>query len=160
EIRALAKVVDNGHLTRGVKPVHWCFDCGSALAEAEIEYQDKVSPAIYEAYLARDPQAGARAFGVELPEAGDVAATIWTTTPWTLPASLAVSLGPDLEYALVEGPEQGGRRRWLVLADALAERALQRYGVAGVTVHGRAAGAALEHQLLAHPFYAGRDIPV
>ena len=160
EIRALARIVDNGHLTRGVKPVHWCFDCGSALAEAEIEYQDKVSPAIDVAYLARDPQALARAFGVELPEGVDVAVPIWTTTPWTLPASLAVSVGPELEYALVEGPAQGGRRRWLVLADALAERALQRYGVAGVTVHGRVAGSALEHQLLAHPFYAGREIPV
>ena len=160
EIRALARIVDNGHLTRGVKPVHWCFDCGSALAEAEIEYQDKVSPAIDVAYLARDPQAVARAFGVELPEGVEVAVPIWTTTPWTLPASLAVSLGPDLEYALVEGPAQDGRRRWLVLADALAERALQRYGVAGVTVHGRAAGSALEHQLLAHPFYAERAIPV
>src|SRR5690606_34835667 len=160
EIRALARIVDNGHLTRGVKPVHWCFDCGSALAEAEIEYQDKVSPAIDVAYLARDPQAVAHAFGVELPEGVDVAVPIWTTTPWTLPASLAVSVGPELEYALVEGPEQGGRRRWLVLAEALAERALQRYGVAGVTVHGRAAGAVLENQVLAHPFYAERQIPV
>lgn len=162
EIRALAKVVDNGHLTRGVKPVHWCFDCGSALAEAEIEYADKVSPAVDVAYVARDSSAFAHAFGATLPADVDVALPIWTTTPWTLPASLAVSLGADLEYALVQGPvARDGRRRWLVIADALAERALRRYGVDGdVIVHGRVAGSALEHLLLAHPFYAERDIPV
>src|SRR5690606_32494052 len=81
EIRALAKIVDNGHLTRGVKPVHWCFDCGSALAEAEIEYADKVSPAVDVAYAARSPQAVARSFGVEVPEDVEVAVAIWTTTP-------------------------------------------------------------------------------
>lgn len=160
EIRALAKVVANGHLTRGVKPVHWCFDCGSALAEAEIEYQDKVSPAVDVAYMARDSRALARIFGVELPAGVDIALPIWTTTPWTLPASLAVSLGGDLEYALVEGPPHGGHRRWLILADALAARALQRYGVQEAVVHARVSGAALENQLLAHPFYAERDIPV
>ncbi|WP_411832512.1 isoleucine--tRNA ligase [Pseudoxanthomonas mexicana] len=158
EIRALAKIVDNGHLTRGVKPVHWCFDCGSALAEAEIEYHDKVSPAVDVAYAARDAQAFARVFGVELPADADIALPIWTTTPWTLPASLAVSLGADLEYALVEGPAHAGRRRWLVLADALVARALQRYGVAEAVVHGRAAGKALENLQLAHPFYPERDI--
>ncbi|AWV06902.1 isoleucine--tRNA ligase [Marilutibacter maris] len=160
EMRALARIIDNGHLTRGVKPVHWCFDCGSALAEAEIEYQDKVSPAIDVAYAARDPQAIARAFGVALPEGVEVAVPIWTTTPWTLPASLAVSVGPELEYALVEGPAHDGRRRWLVLADALAAAALARYGVDAPVVHGRVAGAALENLVLAHPFYATRDIPL
>ncbi len=159
EIRALAKVVDNGHLTRGVKPVHWCFDCGSALAEAEIEYADKVSPAVDVAYAARSPQAVARKFGVEVPEDVEVAVPIWTTTPWTLPASLAISLGGELDYVLVEGPSQGGKRRWLVLADALAERALKRYGVVDVVVLGRAKGEVLEGQLFAHPFYSERDIP-
>ena len=85
---------------------------------------------------------------------------IWTTTPWTLPASLAVSLGADIEYALVEGPAHNGQSRWLVLASALAERSLGRYGVAEVVVHGHAKGSALENQLLAHPFYANRDIPL
>jgi isoleucyl-tRNA synthetase len=160
EIRALARIVDNGHLTRGVKPVHWCFDCGSALAEAEIEYADKQSPTVDVAYPARDAAAVAAAFGATLPEGAEVAVPIWTTTPWTLPASLAVSLGPELVYALVEGPARDGRRRWLVLADALAERALQRYGVDEVVVHGRVAGAALEHQVLAHPFYDERDVPL
>ncbi len=160
EIRAFARIVDNGHLQRGVKPVYWCFDCGSALAEAEIEYQDKASPAVDVAYAARDPQALAHVFGVELPDGVEVAVPIWTTTPWTLPASLAVALGAALEYQLVEGPARDGKRRWLVLAEARVEAALQRYGVEGVTVHGRAKGAVLENVLLAHPFYAGRDIPL
>jgi len=95
-----------------------------------------------------------------LPEGVEVAVPIWTTTPWTLPASLAVSLGADIDYALVEGPVHDGKPRWLVLASALAERSLARYGVAEVVVHGHAKGAALENQLLAHPFYANRDIPL
>src|SRR5690606_24839721 len=142
----------------------WCFDCGSALAEAEIEYQDKRSPAIDVAYAARQPQALASAFGVALPDGVEVAMPIWTTTPWTLPASLAVSIGPELDYVLVEGPQRDGRRQWLVLAEALAERALKRYGVEELVVHGRALGTELEGQRLQHPFYDtpgnSREIPV
>ncbi|MBB2805352.1 UNVERIFIED_ORG: isoleucyl-tRNA synthetase [Xanthomonas campestris] len=160
EIRALAKVVDNGHLTRGVKPVHWCFDCGSALAEAEIEYADKVSPTVDIAYPARDPAAVAAAFGASLPAGVAVAVPIWTTTPWTLPASLAVSLGAELDYVLVEGPADRGQPCWLVVAEALAGKALSRYGVDTVVVHGHAKGAALEQMLLNHPFYAEREIPL
>ncbi len=160
EMRALAKVIENGHLLRGVKPVYWCFDCGSALAEAEIEYEDKQSPAVDVAYAARDPHALAAKFGVGIDDDVSVAVPIWTTTPWTLPASLAVSLGPDLEYALVEGPAREGKRQLLVLAEALVAKALQRYGVEDTTVLGRAHGAALEGAVLAHPFYAERDIPL
>ncbi len=160
EIRALSKVFANGHIVRGAKPVHWCFDCGSALAEAEIEYQDKTSPAIDVAYVARDSAQLAQRFGVALPADVEVAVPIWTTTPWTLPASLAVSLGAEIEYVLAEGPDHDGRRRWLVLAAALAERSLQRYGVDALVVHGHATGAALENLLLAHPFYPTRDIPL
>jgi len=159
-LRALATIIERGHLARGVKPVHWCFDCGSALAEAEIEYQDKRSPAVDVAYRARQPQALASAFGVTLPEGVEVAVPIWTTTPWTLPASLAVTLGPDLEYVLIEGPPRNGHPQWLVLAEALATRALQRYGVDEVVVHGRAQGVDLEGQRLQHPFYAEREIPL
>jgi isoleucyl-tRNA synthetase len=157
-LRALAKIVERGHLARGVKPVHWCFDCGSALAEAEIEYADKTSPAVDVAYDAVDPAKLASAFGAD---AGDaiVGIPIWTTTPWTLPASLAVTLGPDLDYVLVEGPARGGRRQWLVLAEALADAALRRYGVAETRVIGRAKGAALEGLSLQHPFYS-RVVPV
>ena len=163
-LRALAKIIERGHLSRGVKPVHWCFDCGSALAEAEIEYADKTSPAIDVAYRARNPQSLAAAFGIALPEGVDVAVAIWTTTPWTLPASLAVSIGPELEYVLVEGPPRDGRRQWLVLAEALASKALARYGIDDVVVHGSAMGAALEGQRLQHPFYDtpaySREIPL
>ena len=157
-VRALSKIVERGHLLRGAKPVHWCFDCGSALAEAEIEYADKASPMVDVAYDARDPKALAAAFGVD---SGDaiVAVPIWTTTPWTLPASLAVTLGAELEYVLVEGPARDGRRLLLVLAEALVENALARYGVTDVRVLGRAEGRALEGVVLAHPFYS-RDIPL
>ena len=159
-LRALSAIIERGHLARGIKPVHWCFDCGSALAEAEIEYQDKKSPAIDVAYRARQPAALASAFGVALPEGVDVAVPIWTTTPWTLPASVAVTLGAELEYLLVEGPPREGRAQWLVLAEPLAPRALQRYGVDDVVVHGRAPGVELEGQRLQHPFYADREIPL
>ena len=160
-LRSLAKIVERGHLSRGAKPVYWCFDCGSALAEAEIEYADKLSPAIDVAYSAQDAAKLAALFGVTLEAGADVAVPIWTTTPWTLPASLAVSIGPELEYALVEGPKRAdGGRRLLVLAEALATQALARYGVKDVVVHGTAMGSELEGELLRHPFYAERDIPL
>jgi isoleucyl-tRNA synthetase len=173
-LRALAKIYANGHITRGFKPVHWCFDCGSALAEAEIEYADKVSPAVDVAYDAIDPKAFAAKFGVGIDDDTIVAVPIWTTTPWTLPASLAVSLGPDLEYVLVEGPAREGRRVLLVIADALAGKALARYGVESFDVLGRANGVELASLLpagegarradegsttLRHPFYE-REIPI
>ncbi|MBK7146560.1 MAG: isoleucine--tRNA ligase [Xanthomonadales bacterium] len=159
ELRALAKIVANGHLARGAKPVHWCFDCGSALAEAEIEYADKVSPQIDVAYDALDADALAARFGVQQ---GDsiVAVPIWTTTPWTLPASMAVSLNAEFDYVLVEGPPRGGRRVLLVLAEALAADVLQRAGVEAMTVLGRAKGAELEHVRLRHPFISSRHVPV
>lgn len=158
-VRALAKVIANGHLSRGAKPVHWCFDCGSALAEAEIEYADKQSPAIDAAYDAVDPAALAGKFGAAIDPNTIVAVPIWTTTPWTLPASLAVTLGADLEYVLVEGPARAGRRQLLVLAGALADRALARYGINSVVSLGRCTGAALEHIALHHPFYP-RTVPI
>lgn len=160
EMRALAKVIENGHLLRGVKPVYWCFDCGSALAEAEIEYENKQSPAVDVAYAARDPHALAAKFGVDIDGDTSVAVPIWTTTPWTLPASLAVSLGPDLDYALVEGPARNGKRQLLVLAEALVAKATKRYGIEEATQLGHAKGAELEGVFLAHPFYAERDIPL
>ena len=158
-LRSLAMIVENGHLLRGAKPVHWCFDCGSALAEAEIEYADKVSPAIDVAYDAIDPQALAAKFDCAVPADAIVAVPIWTTTPWTLPASLAVSLGPDIDYALVEGPRRDGKTVLLVLASALAEKALLRYGVDKVVALGAVKGSALELIELRHPFYE-RRIPI
>jgi isoleucyl-tRNA synthetase len=163
-LRALARIVERGHVTRGFKPVHWCFDCGSALAEAEIEYQDKDSPAIDVAFDAIDGKALAARFGVE---AGDaiVAVPIWTTTPWTLPANQAVALNAGLDYALVEGPPRAGRRVLLVLASALVGPALARYGVTPAVVLGHAPGSAITGQpgaaltLLRHPFY-DRQVPI
>ncbi|MBW8367613.1 MAG: isoleucine--tRNA ligase [Arenimonas sp.] len=152
-LRSLAKIVERGHLTRGVKPVHWCFDCGSALAEAEIEYADKVSPMVDVAYDAFEPAALAGKFGVTLPAGTLVAVPIWTTTPWTLPASVAVTLGAEIDYVLVEGPARGDQRVLLVLAEALATEALKRYGIDAPVLLGHAPGAALEGFSLRHPFY-------
>jgi isoleucyl-tRNA synthetase len=157
-IRALATIMDRGHVVRGAKPVHWCFDCGSALAEAEIEYAERVSPAVDVAYDALDPDAVAAVFGVARGDAV-VAVPIWTTTPWTLPASMAVTLAPALDYALIEGPPRHGQRQLLVLAAALAAVAPERYGLESARVLGTTRGAALEHQRLQHPFYA-RQVPV
>src|SRR6201996_5890734 len=106
-VRALAKVYARGHVVRGSKPVYWCFDCGSALAEAEIEYHDKTSSAIDVAYDALDPKALAAKLGATIGDDDIVAVPIWTTTPWTLPASIAVTLGAELDYVLVEGPVRG-----------------------------------------------------
>jgi len=159
-VRALAKVYERGHVVRGFKPVHWCFDCGSALAEAEIEYHDKKSPAIDVAYDALDPQAIAAKFGVELKPGDVVAVPIWTTTPWTLPASLAVSLGPDLEYTLIKGPARGEHALYLLVAADLAERIAARYGVSDAAAADKTLpGRDFENQQLQHPFY-DRKIPI
>ena len=159
-VRSLAKIYARGHITRGFKPVHWCFDCGSALAEAEIEYADKTSPQVDVAYVAIDRAAVLAAFGSPATDAAEIAIPIWTTTPWTLPASLAVSLGPDLEYVLIDGPEGPAGKRALVVAADLADRCAKRYGLDTVEVLGRCKGKALEHLLLQHPFYADRQVPV
>ncbi len=140
--------------------MHWCFDCGSALAEAEIEYTDKISPMVDVAYPALDPSALAAVFNATLPPDVQLAVPIWTTTPWTLPASLAICVGPTLDYVLVEGPTHSGQRRWLILAEALAAKALARYGIAELLIHGSAKGAAMEQHIFAHPFYPDRTIPL
>ena len=158
-LRALARIFERGHVNRGFKPVHWCFDCQSALAEAEIEYADRISPAVDVAYQAQDAAALAAVFGATIDEGTQVAVPIWTTTPWTLPASVAVSLGAELDYVLVDGPAREGGRQLLVLAEALAGPALKRYGVESVEVLGHAKGQALENMLLHHPFYE-RGIPL
>jgi isoleucyl-tRNA synthetase len=151
-VRTLARIIDNGHLHKGVKPVHWCMDCGSALAEAEVEYQDKQSPAIDVAFVALDPAAFNAACGSAWE--GEIAVPIWTTTPWTLPANMAVSLNPQLEYLLIEG-----KGRALLIAAELAESCAQRFGLDSLTVLGRCQGAALEHQWLQHCFL-DRKVPV
>ena len=156
-VRALAKIIEGGHLDQGVKPVNWCFDCGSALAEAEIEYQDKTSPAVDVMFSAADKEAVLGAFGVDSVN-GDVGIPIWTTTPWTLPANEAVALHADLDYVLVQGHWQG-QTIAIVLADELKDAVISRIGLEDAEVLGNCKGAMLEHQLLQHPFY-DRQVPV
>jgi isoleucyl-tRNA synthetase len=156
-IRALASIIEAGHLMQGAKPVNWCFDCGSALAEAEIEYQDKTSPAIDVLFRSVDPAALFKAFAVE-PVEGETGIPIWTTTPWTLPANEAVALHAELDYVLLNGLAHGEPLN-LVLAAELKVTVAARLGLENVRELGRAKGSALEHQRLHHPFYS-RDVPV
>ncbi|AMO69395.1 isoleucyl-tRNA synthetase [gamma proteobacterium BDW918] len=158
-IRALGKIVDNGHLHKGFKPVHWCMDCGSALAEAEVEYKDKTSPAIDVAFAAVDRAAMLAAGGLPADTAGELNLVIWTTTPWTIPANMAVSLHPELDYVWVSYTRNSGETIVVLLADALHESAMARYGVEDFTIVGRCKGAALENLLLHHPLYS-RQVPV
>jgi isoleucyl-tRNA synthetase len=152
EIRALGQIWKKGLLYRGLKPVNWCLDCGSALAEAEVEYEDKTSQAIDVGYPVADEAALAKAFGLAaLP--GKAYAVIWTTTPWTLPGSQAVSVHPEFTYQLVETP-----RGLLILAADLVESALKRYGLEG-KVLASAQGKALDRIAVKHPFYDKR-VPI
>jgi isoleucyl-tRNA synthetase len=153
EIRALGRIWRNGLLYRGLKPVNWCIECGSALAEAEVEYDDKSSNAIDVAFAAADRDAVAKAFDAEKSDA-PIFAVIWTTTPWTLPGNRAIAAHPDFVYELV-ATEKGA----LILAAELREACLERYGLAAKRVLGRAAGVALEGLLFRHPLEP-RDVPV
>ncbi|RUO67168.1 isoleucine--tRNA ligase [Idiomarina ramblicola] len=155
-VRALAKIIDNGHLHQGFKPVHWCTDCGSALAEAEVEYQDKNSPAID----VRLPVA-AVAETVErfsTPEGhvgeGNVSMVIWTTTPWTIPANRAVTLAEGLEYTLVQveaGDDQPAER--VILADDLVSDCMERWNITHYHKLGFCKGKDLEGLQLQHPLF-------
>ena len=160
-VRGLGKIFERGHIVRGAKPVYWCFDCGSALAEAEIEYADKQSLAVDVAYEAVESSRLASLFSFALPDNAVIAMPIWTTTVWTLPASLAVSIGPDLNYALIKGPAlPNGTARYLVIAEPLVEKAAARYGLEDATVLATSIGSDLEGERLKHPFYADRTLPV
>jgi isoleucyl-tRNA synthetase len=153
EIRALGTIWKNGLLYRGLKPVNWCIDCGSALAEAEVEYEDKTSPAVDVAFEAVDPKAVARAFGLAKAPA-KASAVIWTTTPWTLPGNQAIAAHPEFDYELVD-TERGA----LILVVQLRDACLKRYGLEARAVLGNAKGAALEGLRLRHPF-EDRDVPM
>ena len=154
EIRALGKVLEKGYLYRGLKPVNWCFDCGSALAEAEIEYQDKKSPAIDVAFEAVDRDQLALAFGLAALPDKTVYAVIWTTTPWTIPANQALNIHPEFTYELVDTS-----RGVLLLAAELREQALARFGLTG-QVLAQTRGAALSLIRFRHPLYPERFSPV
>lgn len=151
-MRALGEIYANGYLYQGSKPVHWCVDCGSALAEAEVEYEDVNSPAIDVGFKLLDHQALQQAFGVAITD--DVVAVIWTTTPWTLPANQAISVHPELQYDLIQS-EKG----LLILAHELAEATLQRYGVADFQTLASCQGAKLLGMQCQHPF-DDRQVPM
>ncbi|QXH52311.1 isoleucine--tRNA ligase [Pseudomonas fakonensis] len=146
EIRALAEMVKQGFVFKGLKPVNWCFDCGSALAEAEVEYADKKSQTIDVAFPVADADKLAAAFGLAS-LAKPAAIVIWTTTPWTIPANQALNIHPEFTYALVDTGE-----RLLVLAQELVESCLKRYALEG-SVIATAQGSALELVNFRHPFY-------
>ena len=151
-IRALGKIIGNGHLHKGAKPVHWCTDCGSSLAEAEVEYYDKVSPAIDVAFNAVDAEAVAAKFGATAFN-GPISLVIWTTTPWTMPANRAVALNAEFAYQLVQIDGQ-----CLILATDLVASVMKRIGVTEWTVLGECKGADLELLRFNHPFM-GFDVP-
>jgi isoleucyl-tRNA synthetase len=152
-IRALGAINRRGYLYQGAKPVHWCLDCRSALAEAEVEYEDRTSPAIDVAFAAAKPKELAAALGfshLQLP----TFAVIWTTTPWTLPANEAISVHAELDYVLARTS-----RGFLILAEQLASACLARYGFPEAQIVATFKGAALEGQLFEHPFY-DRKVPI
>lgn len=151
-IRALAKIIEKGHLLQGFKPVHWCMDCGSALAEAEVEYADKTSPAIDVRFRVVDTNEFVKRIGVQ--GKGAMSVPIWTTTPWTLPANEAVAINPEFDYVLVQTLHEQ-----LVLVQTLMESCLQRYGVEDHQVLAQFSGEKLEGLLLQHPFYH-RQVPL
>jgi isoleucyl-tRNA synthetase len=163
QLRAFSLIIKNGHLYKGFKPVHWCLNCRSALAEAEVEYEDKTSPSIYVRFEVVDRADLAQRMGVPAEQQRTlfnepVSLAIWTTTPWTLPANRAVALHPQFDYALVEFDSGAGPER-LLLASELVNALMQTLGVAEWSVLGEVKGAALELLTLQHPFY-DRQVPV
>ncbi|MBE8189940.1 MAG: class I tRNA ligase family protein, partial [Candidatus Thioglobus sp.] len=143
-VRALGKIVANGHIAKGYKPVHWCCECGSALAEAEVEYQDKTSPAIYVKFALESSD-----FGLEKP----AHIVIWTTTPWTLPANEAVAVHPDFEYSMLENGNE-----YLLVAEKLVNDFRQQIGKIGKSVK-TLKGTELEGLRAKHPFY-DKQVPI
>lgn len=145
EIRALGEILGKGFVYRGLKPVNWCFDCQSALAEAEVEYKDRQSPTLDVAFPLSEEDKGAleKIFGVTIEK--PTATVIWTTTPWTIPSNQALNMHPELDYVLVETPHRN-----LILAEGLYEEALKRYGLEGKVV-AKAKGEALKGLRFKHP---------
>ena len=163
ELRALGTMLDKGYVYRGLKPVNWCFDCGSALAEAEVEYQDKRDPAIDVGFPFAEPDKVAQAFGLDALPAGAGFIVIWTTTPWTIPSNQALNVHPEVTYALVKA-DRNGQPILLIVANDLAESVLQRYkldgGIVATTTGDKLGGLRFKHPLhAADPFY-DRTSPV
>ena len=146
EIRAFKRVIERGFVYRGLKPVYWCFDCGSSLAEFEIEYADKKSQTLDVAFKANDPAKLAEAFGLKS-LSKDAFVVIWTTTAWTIPANQALNLNPELPYALVDT-----ERGLLIVAESLVEACMTRWGLQG-TVLAVVPGAKLDGLEFQHPLH-------
>lgn len=153
-VRALGSIVKAGHLKKGSKPVYWCMDCASALAEAEVEYQDKQSPAIDVLFPVVDESALFNAIGQPATGHGKLSVLIWTTTPWTLPANQAVSVHPEFDYVLVQLNDQR-----IVIAKGLLDSLVTRLGNADYDILAEFSGSQLERLALHHPFYQ-REVPV
>jgi isoleucyl-tRNA synthetase len=151
-MRALGEIYSNGYLYQGSKPVHWCVDCGSALAEAEVEYEDVNSPAIDVGFKIAEKGDLSKAFGTTIN--GNVYAVIWTTTPWTLPANQAVSVHPELDYDLIETS-----KGLLILARELAEKTLARYEETAAKLLASCKGQDLNGLMVEHPF-DNRLVPI
>jgi isoleucyl-tRNA synthetase len=176
-IRLLGKVIKNGHLMRGYKPVYWCLDCASSLAEAEVEYQNKTSQAIDVKFLAKNTQKILEIFNYSHPthqsnyseseKISAISAVIWTTTPWTLPANQGLCVGKNIEYVLVKSKASSGsgsnsqafQSENFILAETLYEKVLARAGISEFEILGRCKGQDLEQQLFSHPFQE-RVVPV
>jgi isoleucyl-tRNA synthetase len=156
-VRALGAIQKNGHIQPGLKPVNWCLDCGSALAEAEVEYEDKKSDAIDVGFAVVDLADLSARLGVDVKDPTDF--VIWTTTPWTLPANQAVALHAEIEYQLVQVQTDRGTQN-LVLAKSLVESACERYKLENPVVLADFVGAKLENLQLQHPLIAERQVPV
>jgi isoleucyl-tRNA synthetase len=160
QLRAFGRIIANGHLYKGVKPVYWCLDCRSALAEAEVEYEERTSPAIDVAFRVSDGGALAARIGLSPAQltAVPVDIVIWTTTPWTLPANEAVALRAEFVYVLAEVRKDREIRRLIVAGELLAS-CLERYGASDAVVLAQFEGRALEGLKVAHPFQP-REVPV
>lgn len=153
-IRALAKIIAKGHLKKGYRPVYWCLDCASALAEAEVEYADKTSPSIDVKFKVVDANDLLNRFKVK-EKLTAISIPIWTTTPWTLPANQAVALHPSIEYALIKAGDEG-----FVVASQLVEIVTERYGLKEVKKLAEIKGDDLEKVNLQHPLYEERIVKV
>ena len=157
QLRALAIIHERGHIYKGYKPVHWCLDCRSALAEAEVEYQDKVSGAIDVRFKAADRDDFLQRLGLDAGPA-ELAVPIWTTTAWTLPGNQAVALNAELDYELVRVSTDAGEEGLLLAADMVGD-VLKRYGVEESETLATVKGAVLEGSVVQHPFY-DRQVPI
>ncbi len=154
-IRSLAKIAQNGHLQKGYKPVHWCVDCGSALAEAEVEYQDKISSSVDVGFLI-EPESSIQ-FPMPLRDKSlPIWLGVWTTTPWTLPANAAVAVNPEFSYSLILHKKQ---QAYYCVASALVLSFAKRTALEDYEIVGEFKGALLKGMLLQHPFY-DKKVPV